>query len=88
MKREKKTKVKVSCDWLESHVFNHHPSVKQIITDHDCTGIYQFDVNIRENGRKYGVRVGFFDDRLHRGKFFITPTEGNYQIIDEGDDEK
>lgn len=78
-------KVKINQEWLEKNVFNHHPDVKQIIEDHNYTGEYQFDVNIKEGG-KYGVRVGFFDDRLYRNKIFVTPTEGNYQIIEE--DEK
>lgn len=75
-------KIKISRDWLETNVFNHHPEVKPIIEDYDCIGIYQYDVNIK-GGDKYGVRVGFFDDRLYRKKFFVTPTEGNYQIIEE-----
>ena len=72
-------KIKVSLDWLESHVFNHHPEVQQIIVEHNCIGVYQYDVFIKEGG-KYGVRVGFFDERLRGKKFFITPTEGNYCI--------
>lgn len=74
-------KVKVNLDWLEEHVFNHHPNVRDVIVEHNCIGEYQYDVNIK-GGDKYGVRVGFFDDRLRSKKFFITPTEGNYQIVE------
>jgi hypothetical protein len=48
--------------------------------DHDCIGEYQYDVTIKNDG-KYGVRVGFFDSRFPKGKFYVTPTEGNYEII-------
>lgn len=75
-------KIKINREWLENNVFNHHPETKQIIEDHNYIGEYQFDVVIK-GGSKYGVRVGFFDDRLYRKKFFVTPTEGNYQIIEE-----
>ena len=75
-------RIKISRDWLEKNVFNHHSEVRPIIEDHDYIGIYQYDVNIKGNG-KYGVRVGFFDNRLYRNKFFVTPTEGNYQIVEE-----
>ena len=75
-------KIKVDLEWLENNVFNHHPNVRQVIVEHGCVGEYQYDVNIKEGG-KYGVRVGFFDERLRRKKFFITPTEGNYHIISD-----
>ena len=75
-------KVKINREWLEKNVYNHHPDVKKVIEDHDCIGEYQFDVVIK-GGAKYGVRVGFFDDRLYRNKFYVTPTEGNYQLIEE-----
>ena len=69
-------KIKVNLEWLESHVFNHHPDVKKVIVEHGCVGIYQYDV------KNYGVRVGFFDNRLKGKKFFVTPTDGNYQIME------
>lgn len=75
-------KIKINRDWLEKNVFNHHAEIKQIIEDHECIGIYQYDVNVK-GGSKYGVRVGFFDDRLYRKKLFVTVTEGNYQIFEE-----
>lgn len=75
-------KVKINIEWLEQNVFNHHPQVREIIAEHNCTGVYQYDVNVRGAG-KYGVRVGFFDKRLYRGKFYVTPTEGNYQMVAE-----
>lgn len=76
-------KIKVNREWLEENVFNHEFNGaiwKQVIEDHNCTGEYQFDVNIKNKG-KYGVRVGFFDQRLPYNKVYITPTEGNYEII-------
>ena len=81
-------KVRINHDWLDNHVFKHEfkgQLWKQVIEDHDCTGEYQFDV-IMEGGEKLGVRVGFFDKRLPHNKLYTTVTEGNYQIITEGDD--
>lgn len=75
-------KIKIDREWLEKNVFNHHTDVKKVIEDHNYIGVYQYDVNIKSSG-KYGVRVGFFDDRLYRKKFFVTVTEGNYQIFEE-----
>lgn len=54
----------------------------KVIADHGYIGYYQYDVNIKETGKRYGVRVGFFDKRFYRNKFFITVEEGNYEILD------
>lgn len=76
-------KVKINREWLEQNIFNHEfkgAIWKEVIEDHDYTGEYQFDVVIK-GGRKYGVRVGFFDSRLPYGKVYVTPTEGNYEFV-------
>ncbi|MBQ5659198.1 MAG: hypothetical protein IIV02_06725, partial [Peptococcaceae bacterium] len=78
-------KVKVSKEWLEKRVFKHEFNGeiwKQVIEDHNYIGEYMYDINIKEGG-KYGVRVGFFDDRLPHKKLFISPVEGSYEIIEE-----
>lgn len=77
-------KVKINLEWLEENVYNHPLGHlwKEVIEDHGRTGEYQFDVTIRGGG-KYGVRVGFFDKRLYRNRLYVTPTEGNYELLEE-----
>lgn len=78
-------KVRINHEWLERNVFTHEfngETWKQVIEDHKCIGEYQFDITLK-GGVKYGVRVGFFDDRLPGKKVYTTVTEGNYEIIKE-----
>lgn len=83
-------KVKISPEWFRKDVIrNETGKIReerelwyQILEDHDFIGEFQFEARIKETNELYGVRVGIYDPRLYKKKLYITPTVGNYEIIE------
>lgn len=81
-------KVKVNPEWFRENVIRTQPEERKnlwwtVAQDHNFIWNFEYEVRIRETNELYGVRVGIRDSRLYRNKLYITPTVGNYEIIEE-----
>ncbi len=78
-------KVKVNPEWFKENIRTQPEDRRNlwwaVAQDHNFIWNFEYEVRIRETNKLYGVRVGIRDSRLYRNKLYITPTVGNYEII-------
>ena len=84
-------KVKISPEWFREKIIrNETGEVREqreyeyrILEEHGFICEFQFEVRARGSNELLGVRVGLFDPRLYRNKLYMTPSVGNYEIIEQ-----